>query len=211
MMEASKPRLDHLLWAVPDLAQGIDEMARQTGVRACLGGRHPGVGTHNALLDLGAEGYLEIIAPDPTQDALSGLGRHLESLHEPRLITWAVRTWDIAAIERRARAAGLVPEGIVAMSRQRPDGRQLAWRILELGGHDEGGLIPFFIEWQGDEHPSHDAPGGCRLEDFVLEPPVPSKIHELLAVLGLAVEVRRGSRPRLLASLSTPRGPLNLS
>lgn len=203
-------RLDHLLWAVPDLDQGIDEMARRTGVRACLGGRHPGVGTHNALLDLGAEVYLELIAPDPSQDAFSGLGRRLESLRAPHLLTWAARTSDIIATESRARAAGLTPEGIVAMSRQRPDGRRLAWRILELGGHEDEGLIPFFIEWQGDEHPSHDAPSGCRLEAFVLEHPSPARLRELLSTLELTVEVRRGSRRHLIASLATPRGPLEL-
>ena len=57
--------LDHLVLAAATLADGIDYVASLTGTAPVAGGKHAAMGTHNALLRLGGETYLEIIAVDP--------------------------------------------------------------------------------------------------------------------------------------------------
>jgi len=60
-------RIDHLVYAAPDLDAAVAAVERRFGVRAAGGGQHVGQGTHNRLLALGPATYLEIVAPDPHQ------------------------------------------------------------------------------------------------------------------------------------------------
>src|SRR6202047_2137400 len=98
--------LDHILLGCNDLDRGVAFVEEQTGVRAALGGVHPGAGTRNALLSLGERRYLEIIAPDPDQtDAADTRG--LRKLTEPRLVTWAAHPGDIESFAARLKGEGI--------------------------------------------------------------------------------------------------------
>src|SRR5439155_19898317 len=82
---------DHLLWGAPDLDVAVAELAERTAVRATAAGRHPDLGTHNAIAALGGKRFLEVIAPDPSLQP-GALARQLAGIKIPRLIMWAART-----------------------------------------------------------------------------------------------------------------------
>ncbi|MEM9592925.1 MAG: VOC family protein [Acidobacteriota bacterium] len=203
--------LDHLVWAVPDLDEGIKSLAQRTGVTSAVGGRHPGVGTHNALKDLGGRRYFEILAPDPAQDRFSSFGRLIQGIERPKLLTWAARTDDIRAVSEAAKDAGCAPGVVLSLSRRRPDGQSLSWKLMQISGHGFGPLLPFFVEWRADEHPSDVAPRGCRLSGFELRTPEPKPLRALLSSLGLDPStVAEGVEPEIRAVLETPKGRVEL-
>src|SRR5207302_8927794 len=123
-------------------------------------------GTQNALLSLGENRYLEIIAPDPQQDA-SLDSRDLGTLTEdPAIVGWAAHRPDIDAFAAHLAQQGFALDGPMPGSRKRPDGRVLMWKVVRLK-HDATQRLPFFIEWSQDSiHPSVDSPQGCRLISF---------------------------------------------
>lgn len=57
--------IDHLVVAAVDLAGGARWIEERLGVALDAGGRHEVFGTHNRVLSLGPERYLEVIAVDP--------------------------------------------------------------------------------------------------------------------------------------------------
>lgn len=209
----ARAAVDHLLLGVSDLDRGIAWVEEKTGVRAVVGGSHPGRGTRNALLSLGGRQYLEIIAPDPAQPA-SVQPAHLLALQEPRLIGWAAATADIEGVARKGREAGQRLMGPRDGSRARPDGTTLKWKSLSVATESrrEGtDTMPFFIEWAGDSvHPSQDSPKGCKLVSFAIAHPDAAAIAASLKRLGIDAQVSPAQFPALIATLETPKGPVTL-
>jgi hypothetical protein len=203
--------LDHLVLAVPDLDRGIAAIAERTGVVALPGGSHPGRGTRNALLSLGAGHYLEIVAPDPAQpESKQGEPAEMAKLGRPLLGGWAVASTGLAAELERSRARGLEVAGPFPGGRDRPDGKKLSWQTAFVSGPLATSL-PFFIEWGADSpHPSTDAPLLGQLVGLIIVHPDPPAVRAALAKMGLDCQVEKGEAYALRARIATLRGTLDL-
>jgi hypothetical protein len=204
--------VDHLLLGVADLDAGIDWVEQRTGVRAIAGGVHPGRGTRNALIALSGRHYLEILAPDPSQE---GGGRaDLRALGDPRLITWSALSTDIDALAARVKATGLNATAPRPGSRARPDGRLIEWTTLGIeSAFASGGIdpIPFFIQWSAaSPHPSQDSPKGCALASLEFEHPDAGRLRDTLSRLGIDATTRQAEVPAIIAILTTPKGTVVL-
>ena len=206
--------LDHLLFGCGNLDAGIAFVEKHTGVKAALGGVHPGRGTRNALLALGPLHYLEIIAPDPAQSEVpkvrAELPVMLKRLTTPTLVDWAVHTSDIVGVAERWKKAGVQFQGPTPGSRARPDGKMLHWQTLNVTD-DRDGLIPFFIQWGSDTvHPSVDAPSGCALESFAVDSPDSAGLAAEFQKLRISVDIVTEPKAQLRAQIVGPKGMLAL-
>ena len=204
-------QLDHLVYAAPDLAAAVDALALRTGVRAEPGGRHIGLGTHNALVALGTDTYLEIIAPDPAQPP-PAMPRPfgLDTKARPHLVTWAMKAPDIDAHVAAARAAAYDPGVVMSMARTRPDGVRLTWKLTLTPKLSGDGLVPFLIDWGTSQHPAAGAATGCTLVELRAEHPEPEVVRPLLKALNVPLSVAPGAAPRLIATIDTPLGRIDL-
>ncbi len=209
----ARDAVDHVLLGAADLDRGTAWFEERTGVKPVFGGVHPGRGTRNALVSLGPRQYLEIIAPDPAQDALN-FQLDLKKLTTPKVINWAVASDDIEAVASTAAAAKYAVYGPQEGSRMRPGGAMLQWRtvgVLAPFRDAEVDPMPFFIQWgRGVKHPSEDSPAGCRLVGLELRHPDSAALVAMLARFGIMAAVARADRPELTAMLDTPKGRVML-
>jgi Glyoxalase-like domain len=198
--------LDHLIVGCRDLDAGITYIEKLSGYRAEPGGSHPGRGTRNALLNLGHDAYLEILAPDPAQPQLQW-HKEIASLAEPQLIAFALRQKDLDKLAQILRARGVECIGPTAGSRTRPNGQTFRWQTVVLTD-DLHGNLPFFIDWAADSpHPSADAPRGCEIKQFhptdtlpYIPPPKP----------GMKLQIIAGKNSQMKATIGGRNGDFEL-
>jgi Glyoxalase-like domain len=203
--------IDHLVHATPDLDATVADLARH-GLVLSPGGAHDGLGTRNALADLGGGAYLEVIGPDPGQpEPAQPRPFGIDRLREPCLVAWAVRVADLDAAVAAARSRGHDPGPARDMARLRGDGVRLAWRLTPPPDTVPE-VVPFLIAWGDTEHPSRTAARGARLESFTAAHPDPAGVGERLTALGVAdLTVEPAPSPALRAMIATPSGLVDLA
>ena len=132
--------IDHLVIVVPDLGAAV-KTYRDLGFTVVAGGRHPGVGTDNALIAFRDSSYLELVG-----------------FHEPRpdhrwwaplkkgggLVDFCLQTDDLAGDAGAFRQAGVDMCDLERRHRTRPDGVEVRWLCtLARGAHR--GVAPFLL------------------------------------------------------------------
>jgi len=204
-------RIDHLVYAVPDLEHGVDAVEALLGVRASAGGRHQGRGTHNALLALGPHTYLEIIAPDPEQRPITGpLWFDADRVTVPRLVTWAANASGLENLVQQAQQHGIDVGEVMPGTRRRADGVELRWRYTDPLRQLAEGIVPFFIDWGDTPHPAKSTAQGASPVALRAEHPQPEAVRNMLRALRLDLPVTEGEQRALIATIQTTRGRIDL-
>ena len=202
--------IDHLVVTAPTLDIGTDWVQERLGVTLLPGGEHPAMGTHNWLLRLGENSYLEVIAVNPAApkpDRLRWFGLDaLSPASPPRLAAWVASTPDI---ETTVCASAMPLGAILQMQRG-----ALRWRITvpDDGMQLLDGFVPAVIEWTTQPHPAAMLPdSGCsllRLEGFHSQRANVRAALESIRADGLLElhSLPASDKPRLVAHLLTPGG-----
>jgi hypothetical protein len=202
-------RIDHIIYAAPDLEAAAADIEKRFGVRAAGGGRHIGQGTHNRLLALGPQTYLELVAPDPQQpDPAAPRPYGVDGVTRGGLVGWALACDDIAVALSGARALGFDAGDVIEGHRVTPTGTLLRWRLTRNAL--SAGVIPFLISWGETPHPADSAPRGLVLESLHVEHPDPPSVIGPLHALGAHVDVRPAPRAALVARVKGHRGTVEL-
>jgi hypothetical protein len=204
-------RVDHLIFGAASLEVGVATIRELLGVEPDAGGRQPAFGTCNALLSLGTETYLEIMAPDPELPAPEqGRLFDLAALEKPRMITWVLRSYAIEEDVARANAAAVPLGAVSGGSRTNPDGSELRWRMSDPYAFPMEGPLPFLLDWGNSQHPGGMTPTAGSLSGLVLRHPDTDALRNALDGMGLSVPVAAGPAG-LTATIETDRGPVTLS
>jgi len=201
--------LDHIAIAASDLAAGARAVETALNVRLSPGGAHAEMGTHNRLLSLGPDEYLEVIAIDPDGTAPAhprwfGLDRFAG---KARTRAWVCRCPDLDA------AIAAAPPGVGAPRELARDG--LAWRMAvpATGLLPFDGLFPALIAWRGAAHPAPSLPdAGARLRGLRLHAPRADDLRAALSGLidDPRISVETSDTPRIEAVLRAPAGDVVL-
>lgn len=208
-----KSQPDHVMLGIRDLDEGIRQFEARTGVKAVIGGEHPGRGTRNALAALGPGLYVEIIAPQAgvkpdSTPQVSGLHR----LTELTPLGWAVTVPDVEAARQALLKAGFEVSPGQPGSRRKPDGSTLSWTTFGVTKPQLPG-IPFFIRWgDGTAHPASTSPAGCRLEALTITSPSAPDVLRVLEAVGVAdVPVKAWEKAGLAFSAACPKGTVRFA
>jgi len=210
-MNMAAPRLDHLVYATPDLDETVNELAHRLGVRASAGGQHPGRGTRNALLALGPSAYFEIVGPDPSQPPLpTPRWFGIDRLSEPKLVAWAAATTNLDRVASAAAAQGVPLGRVISGGRTRPDGLRLTWHVTDPTTIIGDGIVPFLIDWGSSPHPAATSARGVELVHLRAEHPDAREVRRMLDVLGVELEVEPGPVARMMATIRAGKTEIQL-
>ena len=206
-------RIDHFAIGANNLEDGTAFLKKQLGVEIPRGGKHAAMSTHNCVAQSGNTSFIELISIDPeapdagrirwfTLDDPTTQARIAET---PKALCWVVNTDDLDAVI----AASPVDLGeVLELSRG-----DLSWKLTvpKDGSLVEGGLLPAFIEWSREPHPSsgmHDI--GVELKTIRLTHPEPEKLTAMLNALSVdhLVEVVAGNQAGLSFDLQKPNGEI---
>ena len=203
-------RIDHIVIGASNLISGTKILETKLYTKFSSGGDHQIMGTHNNLLKLKSDIYLEVIANNPIVDkpsrqrwfSLDDTNTKEKIKFSPRLLCWVL---EVDNLEDTVKQCGYNPGEVLQLSRD-----DLTWKITvpSDGKLLENGVLPILIEWSDNQHPSIKLTNSkVSINKLSLFHPEPFKIKNIISNLidSDLIRVSEGF-PKIELILTTPKG-----
>lgn len=182
--------LDHITLTVSNLNDAISYFEEMLNCSPILGGKHPNLGTHNALIGIGNKEnkcFLELIAIDPNRNPEIksfpfGLKEQTQNSFFIKIVEWCV---NISSLRENIKNLSSIhpdfywwAEESKLGSRVKHDGTTtVRWDVIrkEENITKENGTIPYVIDWLDSKHPSEELFDQGYCEQFSLKVYTPIK------------------------------------
>jgi hypothetical protein len=167
MVQNISMRLDHVSYVTShdQLADTVQRLGSRLGTTFVDGGIHPRFGTRNFTAPLLDGKYIEVVCPldhPATEQTPWGKAVSKKAQQGGGWLTWVFSTEDIAPIEEKfGRKA-------VDGHRTRPDGTDLKWKQIGVKEISDSRVLPFFIQWLTEDHPSKDGTTVAKIEKLLI-------------------------------------------
>jgi len=203
-------KIDHIVIGAENLISGTKYIEKKLDTKLFQGGEHKFMATHNKLLKLQKEIYLEVISSNPNVSApshprwfsLDKLKTKKQLKKSPKSLCWILAVDNIKeAVEN----CGYYPGKIFQLSRDK-----LKWKVTlpNNGELIENGVLPFLIEWPKNIHPSNNLnKSNIVLNKISLFHPEIKKIKNILnnLIQSDIIDISEG-KPEVKFTLKTQNG-----
>lgn len=205
-------QIDHIVYTVPDLTAAIEWFEAISGIRPVFGGYHTTQGTKNAIINLGNKRYLELLAADDTNLAISSprwMG--VDFLKQAQITRWSLKSEnlpkDSLLVKNYQTEMGIIQGG----QRKTARGNILTWEMIMPLAAPEVEIIPFMTDWQNSAvHPTDVLPEQCQLIDLKFTHPTPNLLEPTFQKLSLDSVIVRDTKMSIKASIQCPNGIIEI-
>lgn len=173
--------LDHLTLGTSNLESAMEDFEKLTGVKPVMVVSLNGLGTKSARIAFESCAFIEIVAPDPKQTCTSALKESLEKIPQGKTVPigYAIRHSQACEMKNdRFKSLGFECDQVTMVAKDR--GMPWKWDMVFLEGHNDGGLVPYYVRWGESHHAAGRLPIVGSLNSVTVRAPSSHKIHELL-------------------------------
>ena len=211
-MNIGNRTIDHIVYCVHDLDRAIVDFEILLGIAPVFGGYHTTQGTKNALLNLGNQCYLELLAIDPDNESIKrDRWMGVDLLSKPQITRWSLKSEDLDSDSQIIKEYNPSMGRIEGGSRKTTSGDTLKWGIAMPLAEPEIEVVPFMTDWsESGVHPTDSLEDMCRVIDISLGHPEPSEIDAVLKQLSVHMDVFQSNNTSIKIKIECPKGIIEI-
>ena len=205
-------KIDHIVYAVPNLEEAMDSFEKLTGCAPNFGGYHSTQGTKNALVNLGNECYLEFLTIDfENKKITKNRWMGIDLIEKPTITRWAIKAnqinSEVEILKSINPKLGKLTEG----ERTTQSGKVLKWKLTMPQPTPKVELLPFVIDWRNSEaHPTDNLTPTCEFVGLKFYSPQPELKNSAFEKLSIDEKVVKGNEPQIKLLIKSVNGIIEI-